>query len=599
MSVTITNTTTFNDTTTGASGTYVGTLRLNGAESQDSNDICGHGQNKQKGNNLEALLDASGMPESLKMLLRNILGGQPDETLPSQASAVDTMQKYQKDNKIGLISFDQMNEMATKGTLNGKAVPENVQDAAKTYVANNGALFDKVESATTGKHDSLLSAADADNVDHSQLSHQPTPSGITPSSFMKGVLDGHISPNKPDDYESVKTMEKYQKDNKIGLISYDQMLEMANKGTLDGKHVPEEVQDAAKHYTANNGALFDKLESATNGKHDSKLSAGDAEEAVKKGIISAPPLSQAGAMDTMEKYQKDNKIGLISYDQMLEMAKKGTLNGKEVPPEVQQAAKTYVANNGALFDKIEAATDGKHDSKLGAGDPEKAREKGIAPTDYTSRGNHGSDTPVNGTYSPERPNQPRNTNGGGQDAPVANNKAVETMESYQRANKIDLISFDQMKEMATKGTRDGKPVPPAVQDAAKTYVANNGALFDKVESATNGKHDSKLSAGDAVQARDKGIVQMSDAKAVDTIHKLQSSPMGPGLISYDQMKEMADKGTLGGLPVSEDLRSAAKTYMANNAALFKKVESATNGEHDNKLSAGDAIQARDQGLVRA
>jgi len=178
------------------------------------------------------------------------------------------------------------------------------------------------------------------------------------------------------------------------------------------KQVPPEVQAAAQAMMANGGELFKQLESALNGKHDGKLSQVDFTEAIKDGTI-APGYgngngngngnygvgngnnngydptqfggrtlpSDSTAVNTIEKYQKDNGIGLISADQMLQMAQTGYFtdkdgNTKQVPPEVQAAAQAYMANGGELFKKIEAAVTGKHDGLLGQNDPGQAREDG-------------------------------------------------------------------------------------------------------------------------------------------------------------------------------------------------------------------------------
>jgi len=633
MSVTITinNGPSYNEDSTGGGPL---TLRLRGA-SQDSFDIGGgHNCHGQGGSDIDRLLKQLGVPESLRPLLAKALGGmQGGDGLPSATSAVGTMQQFQRDNNIKLLSYDQMKEMADKGTLDGKAIPgnnpEGVRDAARAYTANHGALFDYVESATNGKHDSQLSAGDGDKVDLSKYAQpQQGPSGIDVGAFLRGCLGGHISPNKPEEYDAVKTMEKFQKDNDIKLLSYDQMKEMADKGTLNGKPIPgqdpEGTREAAQTYMENNGALFKKVEAATTGTHDSQLSAGDAGQAVNKGLVDVPPLSENQAVGVMEKFQKDNKIGLVSYDQMKEMAEKGTLNGKPIPgenkDEVRAAAQAYMAQNGALFDKMEAATDGKHDSQLGAGDPEQGRKKGFSLSDeapeefsYNGNGNGNGNRDIvinlgngNGNGGYGQYGQHEQYGGHRPSSGMGDTQAVETMEKFQKDNKIGLVSYDQMKEMAEKGTLNGKEIPgenkAQVREAAQAYMAQNGALFDKMEAATDGKHDSQLGAGDPDQARNKGLIGMSDGKAVDLVQKFQKDN-GIKSLSYDQVKEIADKGTFNGQPILgqnlPELQNAAARYMANNGALFDKVESAKTGEHDSVLSAEDADSAHEKGLVNA
>lgn len=634
-SVTISTTVTYDtDTTGGGNNGNYGNYGQHQPPGDDSQDIGGQGNNKGGNGSVDAVLNNMNIPEGIKDLLRKVLAGSSGENLPSEASAVDTMQKFQNDHKdkLGLISYDQMKDIASGKTdqINGVKVPDDVKEAAKTYVANNGALFDKVESATNGKHDSQLGAGDPDHLDRSQLSQQPTQAGTGPDSFMRACANNHISPNEPEEYDAVKTMGKFQKDNDIKLISYDQMKDIASGKTteLNGKAIPDDVKDAAKAYVANNGALFDKVESATDGKHDSQLSAGDSEQAVKKGIVDVPPMSEKSAVSAMEDFQKNGGPGLVSYDQMKDIAsgKISQLGGKDITPEVKAAAQAYVANNGALFDKIESATDGKHDSQLGAGDPEQARNKGISLSDQVpgnnnnlnlgpndslhinidiSGGNQGGNQHYSFDVSGQQPPGGQSPAGGQNSA--SDTKAVETMEKFQKNGGPGLVSYDQMKDIASGKISElgGKEITPEVKAAAQAYVANNGALFDKMEAATDGKHDSQLGAGDPEQARKKDLVGMSDSKAVDTVDKFQNNPfammsvgMAPGSrISADQMQEMAEKGTLNGHKVPSDMKEAAQAYMANNGALFDKIESATDGKHDSQLGGGDAKQARDKGLI--
>ncbi|EJN02962.1 hypothetical protein [Herbaspirillum sp. YR522] len=623
MSVTLTTNGPTNITIDGGENGQPLILRLRGSDGSDMNDI---GANKPKnGNNstdVEALLDKMNVPDSMRDFFRKIFSqSNSGSNLPSEASAVNTMQQFQKKNDIGLISYDQMKGIANGDIteLNGKQIPPEVKKAAEAYVANNGALFDKVESATDGKHDSQLGAGDPDHFDRSQLSTQPTQSGLNPDTFMHACANNHVSPNNPEEYDAVKDMAKFQKDNKIGLISYDDMKGIANGDIkeLNGKPIPDNIKDAAEVYTRNNGALFDKIESSVTGKHDSQLSAADGDKSIKDGTVSVPPMSEKGAVDAMEKFQKDNDIGLISYDQLKGIASGDItkINGKDVTPEAKRAAEAYVANNGALFDKIENATDGKHDSQLGAGDPEEARKKGVPLSDQVPTSQQGNnditiriDPPTgqngqngqNGDYTFNPPaNGNGNGNGNGQKTGMDDTKAVETVEKFQKDNKIGLISYDEMKGIANGDITElhGKTITPEMKQAAQAYVADNGKLFDKMESSTDGKHDSQLGAGDPKAARAKNELGMTDEKAVSTIEDFQQRT-GIKHLSQDDLIEMS-KGTLHGFKVSPELERAAEQYMKNNGELFDKVESATDGKHDSRLGAGDPEKAREKDLIES
>lgn len=558
------------------------------APADDMRDIGGQ-RNKQGGNaSLNAVLDAMNIPEGIKDLLRKVLSDSSSANLPSEASAVDTMQKFQNANKDKLreISFDEMKDIASgkRDSIHGVKIPDDVKEAAKTYVANHGALFDKVESATNGKHDSKLGSGDPDHLNSSQLSKQPTTAGTGPDSFMRACANNHISPNEPDEYGAVKAMGKFQKDNDIKLISYDQLKDIASGKTteINGKAIPDEVKDAAKAYVANNGALFDKVEAATDGKHDSKLGAGDPEQALKKGIVNVSPMSEKTAVGVMEEFQKNGGPKHINIDQMNDIAsgKISSMGMKEVTPEVKAAAQAFVANHGALFDKMEAATDGKHDSRLGSGDADQARKKGIVLSDQAPSANQAPNAhqgPNAGQNAQRQPDdalamllgsrskrEPQNDDtlqmllggqqqgersgpsvdgrpsAGGNANPAGEVKAVETMEKFQNNGGPKHINFDEMKDIASGKIKElgGKDIMPEVKAAAQTYVANHGALFDKMEAATDGKHDSKLGSGDPQQARNRDMVGSSDNKAADPFSSLQQL-LSPGSAMSDEEREAA------------------------------------------------------------
>jgi hypothetical protein len=286
-----------------------------------------------------------------------------------------------------------------------------VQQAAKTYMANDGELFKKIESATNGQHDGLLATWDADAaVKDGSVSANGGPNGTpTPGGQPPVATTGSGNTNLPSDSSAVNTIKNFQNDKNTGMLSDTQMKQMADTGYLTGKdgktiQVPPEVQQAAKTYMANDGELFKKIESATNGKHDGLLATWDADAAVMDGSVSAnggpngtptpggqPPVttgtgntnlpSDSSAVGTIKNFQNDKATGMLSDTQMKQMADTGYLTGKDgktiqVPPEVQQAAKAYMANDAELFKKIESATNGQHDGLLATWDADAARKDG-------------------------------------------------------------------------------------------------------------------------------------------------------------------------------------------------------------------------------
>jgi hypothetical protein len=147
-------------------------------------------------------------------------------------------------------------------------------------------------------------------------------------------------------------------------------------------------------------------------------------------------------------------------------------------------------------------------------------------------------------------------------------------------------------------------------------AANNFELFKQLESATNGEHDGKLSQGDYTEAVKDGTIQgrgghqpdyryirnpdeawpgsgdrTSATAATRTMQDFQAAH-GIRFLNVDQVRQMATTGYCtdkngNTIQVPEEVRQAAQRMAADNYALFKELESATNGEHDGRLSMKD------------
>ena len=412
MSATITTTTTTTTYTT-SDPYYAGNPRPRSGEGgPESHDILpGSGNAAGNRESLADTIDDMALPSWLKGLAKNMMGLGDESTLPSEAGAAKTINNFQNEQDIGLLSVDNLKMMAETGYCKDKdgntvQVPEEVQGAAQRMMENNGELFKKLESATDGKHDGKLGQGDFDAALKDGTVGKDDGNETVPSGGPGNTQWGGQADNLPSSASAAKTVNDFQKDKDIGLLSIDDVRSMAETGYCkdkDGKmiQVPEEVQLAAQKMLENNGELFKKLESATDGKHDGKLGQGDYDKAIEDGTIArntantgtggtsapdAPPggdglPSSASAAKTVNDFQKDKDIGLLSIDDVRSMAQTGYCKDKDgntvqVPEEVQLAAQKMLENNGELFKKLEAATDGKHDGKLGQGDYGNAVEDG-------------------------------------------------------------------------------------------------------------------------------------------------------------------------------------------------------------------------------
>jgi len=542
MSATITTTTT-TTTYTSNEPLFGGTIRPRGGDGGSELHDISHGPHGVQGGkeSLSDAIDDMAVPSWIKAFAKNILGVGDEGNLPSESGAAKTINNFQKEHDIGLLSVEQMQKMAETGYCTGKdgktfQVPEEVQLAAQKMMDNNGELFKKLESATDGKHDGKLGQGDYGNAikdgtiskNGGEDSGGTNIRGLSPADFMNAIMNGNIATTRPSEYGAAKTINDFQKEQDIGLLSVENLKMMAETGYCKDKNgntvqVPEEVQGAAQRMMENNGELFKKLESATDGKHDGKLGQGDFGEALKDGSIGkdngkesftlsfdSPQKTQWGgqtdglpsdssAAKTINDFQKDKDIGLLSVENLKMMAETGYARDKngntvQVPEDVQLAAQKMMDNNGELFKKLESATDGKHDGKLGQGDYNEAIKDGTISKDTGTRG------------APAPDNTPISTGG----LPTGSD-AAKTINEFQKDKDIGLLSVENLKMMAETGYAKDKngntvQVPEEVQAAAQKLMDNNGELFKKLEASTDGKHDGKLGQGDYGMAIKDGTI---------------------------------------------------------------------------------------------
>ncbi len=547
QTTTITTTTTSYTSTTGLPKDFTPKNLL---PSYDDTDIGGNQHHNHTGGNGGRAIDNLPLPAWAKALLKSVLGdsGSAGSNLPSSADAAKSIRDFQKENKIGLLSSDQVKQMADTGycTLpNGERVqvPPDIQAAAQKMMENNGDLFKKLESAIRGSHDGLLSAADYDaalkdgSIGKPGTNDLQTVQGLDRDAFLKQVMSGTISSNRPVEYNAAKTIHDFQKQHNIGLLNSDQLQQMAETGYCklpNGERiqVPPDIQAAAQKMMENNGELFKKLESAVTGKFDGLLSTADFDKAAREGTInhlggangpsatydpSGLP-SSSDAAKTIHDFQQQHKIDLLSSDQAQQMAETGycTLpNGDriQVPPDVQAAAQKMMENNGELYKKLEAAIRGSHDGLLSAADYDAALKDGSIGKPGTADLST-DDADMIQEFQQQFINDLMNrddlTNDAANGLPSSSD-AAKTIHDFQQQHKIDLLSSDQAQQMAETGyctlpNGDRIQVPPDVQAAAQKMMENNGELYKKLEAAIRGSHDGLLSAADYDAALKDGSI---------------------------------------------------------------------------------------------
>jgi DNA replication initiation complex subunit (GINS family) len=518
----------------------------------DSNDTDIDNFDKGDDGGKEGAFDSLPLPAWAKKALKNMFGD-AGSNLPSSADAAKTLRDFQKQNDIGLLSSEQVQQMADTGYCkmpNGdeKLVPPEIQAAAQKMMANNGELFKKLETAIRPEHDGLLSAADYDaalkdgSIGKPGTPDAPTERVLDMAAFLKFVMDGTISSNRPTEYNAAKTIQGFQQDNDIKHLNIDQVKQMADTGycTLgNGKtiQVPPEVQAAAQKMTDNNAELFKKLETAIRKEADGLLSTQDVDQAAKDGLL---------------KNSNDSTVQQSDND------------AQTVDEFLQQLANDLRAR-GELDD-----------------------QGNLIPQNNLPA-NNGSTAPATA------PNNTAPANGA-DTGPATKSEvgALDTMSAFhENVLGDEMLSRDKVKQMAETGklTKDNGvtiDVPKDVQESAKTMMANNGALFDKLEVAHNGKKDGLVSMADYKPARAQAVNE-----AVNTMVAFQKSELKGDFLTEANMKEIAETGHLtkndgSKVEVPAPVLAAAKAYMDNDGKMFKDAESWQDNKHDNKLSVKDS-----------
>ena len=387
-------------------------------------------------------------------------------------SAGKAINDFMKSNNIDLLSKEQMQELAKDGKVtlgNGTVIigSNDLKASAQKLMENGGALFDQLEAGNTGQKDGLLGQLD----------------------FDKAMQNG-FGKSLPSAADATQSIYNFIAGNNLDKLTKNQMQEIADTGkcTLpDGRSitVQPDVQQAARKLMDNGGALFDQIESADDGKKDGILGARDGfVAAIKKGLIPLPSADDAAS--GIDSFLKKNNIQTLTKDQVKELAETGQVkvNGQvfKGTPQDQLASSKLMENNGAVFDQLESAFNGKKDGIISQSDYPAAIKNGIF--NNAQETNHDLPAPA---------------------------RALKTIDDFvgQNYKSNGLLTKDQVTEIAQTGhmtLHNGTKidVSPEVQQAARKLVENNYTLFDVLESAQDGKKDGKVGRNDYEAAFRKG-----------------------------------------------------------------------------------------------
>ena len=477
--------------------------------------------------------------------------------------------------------------------------------------------------------------------------------GLSVKDFLRLVMSGELSQNRPSEYNAAKTLNEFMKDNDIDVLNKKELEQLAQGGTFklpsgEEVEIPEEVQEAAQKMLENDGALFEKLKSA-----NITVSEGNGPNGDNGNLPSLEDASQ-----TMSDFIRDNKTGPISKEQVALMAQTGEFKKDdgtviELTPQQQAAAQRMLQGND--FTAIESALTGKTDGLLGEGDHAAAKKKSLLNNETTGAGGNNGGGTVNinipddeGYFSDDEGevtinlNRPNGANGNGNNLPSLED-ASESISNFIRDNKLGTINKEQLALMAQTGEfkkDDGTVIELTPQQQAAAQRMLQGNDFTAIESALTGETDGLLSEYDHGAAKDKsllnnepagnggngGTVDISFQGGNGNYHINVNGPNGAngngndlpsledasstlsnfirdnktGPISKEQIALMAqtgefkkDDGTV--IELTPQQQAAAQRMLQGND--FTAIESALTGETDGLLGEGDHAAAKNKSLL--
>lgn len=222
--------------------------------------------------------------------------------------------------------------------------------------------------------------------------------------------------------------------------------------------------------------------------------------------------SASDAARSMRDFQKQNNISVLSRANVKQMADTGfcTLPGDRiipVSPDVRRAAQKMMENNGALFKKLESSSRGSEDGLLSKKDYDDLLKNGSIGKQCST------DLPMVRGLDMWRTFLMFVANGSLGSIRPAEYEAAKTIRDFQKQHNIDLLSRDQVKQMADTGyctlPRRRFKVPPNVRRSMRQMMANNGDLYRRMETSIRVKPDSLLSAADFDAAVKNGSIDQA------------------------------------------------------------------------------------------
>ncbi|MGI4938334.1 MAG: hypothetical protein ACRYF5_16575 [Janthinobacterium lividum] len=436
--------------------------------------------------------------------------------IPSSASA--NLQPF-VDKLPTFIGTRKADDGGTDGEIGEQHVTSSAKSTLNEVLRELRAKFAEDEEKADGGNDES-STTTTTTTTTTQTVSESGGRGLSHKDYLSAVFNGTLA--NVSDQRAAATVDKFMSNHGFEHLSKTQMQQMADTGYLTKNgHTTyvggnKGLMNAVDKMTKGDFALFDKLNAPTSTRTTTTTKTLTIDEDDEQDV--GP--SEFTAARRMGNFQKATGELLLTREQMQSIADDGKFIGKDgktvyAPEGVQAAAAKMMAGGGVLFDKMESATDGTHDGFLGAGDYDQALTKGII-------GAHASDdTPLARTRTTTTTTviSGNDTDGDVSDS-IRDFLAAAAMARFQKTHGVASLSREQLQEIADTGSftdAAGNTVDcPEMKQAAQRIMADDGALFDKVESASDDVKDGKLGANNFFDAMRKGDIGLSQPETSST-----------------------------------------------------------------------------------
>ena len=340
-----------------------------------------------------------------------------------------------------------------------------------------------------------------------------TEEGIAVNDFLKLVMHGTLSPNRPNEYNAVKAINEFMKQWDLDSLNLQQLRELTTgtfklPGSRQDIDVPEDVMEAAQNMLENGGVLFNKIKTDVPACDDTQGDDGGG-------------MSLHDASKFLSDFCKKHGV-MLNKEQIALMAQTGEFkkpDGTPVPVSKDERAAASKMLEGNNFTAIESALTKHVDGWLGEHDHGAAETASLLDNDegYFSgdddsgrRGNGAGNGRGSTTITIDIGGGPGATGGAGTSTSggMSLQDASKFLSDFCKTHGV-MLNKEQIALMAQTGEfkkPDGTIINVGSEGKAAASKMLEGNNFTAIESALTKQVDGWLSGYDHAPAETASLL---------------------------------------------------------------------------------------------